>query len=56
MKRIFYASGESGAPICDLRVVDKETQVASARHWERLLAYEDDKSATLVQPHPAASL
>ena len=33
-----------------------EAQVASARNWERLLAYEDDKSATLVQPHLAAPL
>ena len=56
MKLTFYASGESGAPIWDLRVVDPETQVASSRHWERLLAYGDDKSTTLVQPHPAAAL
>jgi hypothetical protein len=56
VKLTFYASGESGAPICDLRVVDPETQVASARHWEQLLAYEDDKSATLIQPQLAAPL
>ena len=33
-----------------------EAHVASARNWERLLAYEDDKSATLVQPHLATPL
>ncbi len=33
-----------------------EAHVASAGNWERLLAYEDDKSATLVQPHLAAPL
>lgn len=56
MNLTFFASGESGAPICDLRVVDPETQVASACNRERLLAYEDDKSVMLVQPHPAAPL
>jgi hypothetical protein len=34
-----------------------EADVASVCHWERLLAYDDDdKSATLVQPHIAAPL
>ena len=33
-----------------------EAHVASARNWERPLAYEDDKSATLVQPHLAPPL
>ena len=33
-----------------------EAHVASARNWERLLAYEDDKSAALVQPHLAGPL
>jgi hypothetical protein len=37
-------------------LVALEAQVASARNWERLLAYEDDKSATLVQPHLGAPL
>jgi hypothetical protein len=27
-----------------------EAHVTSARNWERLLAYEDEKSATLVEP------
>jgi hypothetical protein len=59
----FYAIGESGAPLREsLRVewhangwfAALEAHVASARNWERLLAYEDDKSTTLVQPHLAA--
>jgi hypothetical protein len=33
-----------------------EAHVASARNWNRLPAYEDDNSATLVRPHLAASL
>jgi len=32
-----------------------EAHVASARNWERLLAYEDEKSATLVQPRDPAT-
>jgi hypothetical protein len=32
-----------------------EAHVAPARNWEPLLAYEDEKSATLVQPRDPAT-